>query len=78
MEPKRREKIWNIRYDGENVEQRTAAERLCAELKLSQTIAKLLCNRGYTTPEAANRFLKNEESVSISDNNIDAVFFGNN
>lgn len=63
MEPKRREKIWNIRYDGENVEQRTAAERLCAELKLSQTIAKLLCNRGYTTPEAANRFLKNEESV---------------
>lgn len=63
MELKRREKIWSIRYDEGNVNQRTAAERLCDELNISPTIAKLLCNRGYATPEAANRFLKNEESV---------------
>lgn len=63
MELKRREKIWSIRYDEGSIDQCTAAERLCDELSISPTIAKLLCNRGYATPEAANRFLKNEESV---------------
>ena len=63
MELKRREKIWSIRYDEGSTDQRTAAERLCDELNISPTIAKLLCNRGYATPEAANRFLKNEESI---------------
>lgn len=63
MELKKRDRIWNIKFDDQNIEQRTAAERLCDELNVSSTIAKLLCNRGYDTPETANRFLKNEESV---------------
>ncbi|MBQ9080466.1 MAG: single-stranded-DNA-specific exonuclease RecJ [Clostridia bacterium] len=63
MELKKREKIWDIRYDEKNEEQRAAAERLCRELDVSETIAKLLCNRGYTEPEQADRFLKNEENI---------------
>ncbi len=63
MEPKKREKIWNIRYDEGNAEHCAAVDELCRELNISPTVAKLLCNRGYDTPEAADRFLKNEESL---------------
>ena len=60
MEPQKREKIWHIRYDEH---QHADAARLCAELGISETIAKLLCNRGYNDPRDAERFLKNEESI---------------
>lgn len=60
MEPQKREKIWHIRYDEH---QHADAARLCSELGISETIAKLLCNRGYNDPRDAERFLKNEESI---------------
>ena len=63
MEPQKREKIWHIRYDEQSEKQRIDAERLCAELGISETIAKLLCNRGYNDTQKADTFLKNEESV---------------
>lgn len=63
MELKKRQRIWNIRYDEKNAEHCAAADELCRELNISPIIARLLCNRGYATPEAANRFLKNEESI---------------
>lgn len=63
MDLKKRDKVWNIRYDDENAEQRTIADNLCKTLKVSDVIVKLLCNRGYVSPEQADRFLKNEESI---------------
>lgn len=60
MEPKKRNKIWHIRYDDKDD---AAVKQLCRELNVSETIAKLLCNRGYGDVASAESFLKNEESV---------------
>lgn len=63
MEPKKRQKIWNIKYDESNSEHCAAADELCRTLKISPIISKLLCNRGYDTPDKADIFLKNAESI---------------
>lgn len=63
MEPQKRDKIWHIRYDEQNEQQCADAESLRAKLGVSETIAKLLCNRGYNDPQKAESFLKNEESI---------------
>ncbi len=63
MEPKKREKIWNIRYVPGDAGKDSALKGISAELGISGTLAALLYNRGYTTPKMAGSFLKNEESV---------------
>ena len=63
MDLKKRDKVWNIRYDDGNDEQCAIADNLRKALNVSDVIAKLLCNRGYVSPEQADKFLKNEESI---------------
>lgn len=63
MEPQKRDKIWHIRYDEQDAHKREAVKRLCGELSISETVAKLLCNRGYEDPRQAESFLKNEENI---------------
>lgn len=52
-----RERIWSLLYTAGDRERDAAITRLGAELNISPVTAKLLCNRGYTTPEAAKLFL---------------------
>lgn len=61
MKELRREKIWEIRYSG-NEEQRQAAQQMSEELGVSFLFAVLLYNRGYTNAESARRFLRFEET----------------
>lgn len=58
-----RERIWTLLSDTENPTYRTAAETLSRELGIRPLTARLLCNRGYTTPEAATLFMYNDERV---------------
>ena len=51
-----KEKIWSLRYV-ESAESREAVLRLAAELNISPICAKLIYNRGYTSPEAARGFI---------------------
>ena len=48
---------WRVLFDSENAEMKQTAMQLSAALNITQTTAKLLCLRGYRTPEEANRFL---------------------
>ncbi|HHT54092.1 MAG TPA: single-stranded-DNA-specific exonuclease RecJ [Clostridiales bacterium] len=60
---KGREKVWNIRYIPGDGERDREIDEISGSIGVSRTLAALLHNRGYTTPEAAERFLKNEESI---------------
>lgn len=63
MEPKKRDKIWNIRHAaGDEARERAIAE-ISGALDVSRYLAILLYNRGYTDPDTAGRFLRNEESL---------------
>ena len=61
MKELRRQKIWEIRYNG-NEDQRQAARQMSEELGVSFLFAVLLYNRGYTNVESARRFLRFEET----------------
>ncbi len=63
MEKKIREKIWNIRYVPGDAERDNQIKLISDKLGISEILGALLHSRGYTTPPAAERFLKNEESV---------------
>lgn len=61
MRETKRQKIWDIRYDG-NEDAREAIEGISRELGVSFLFAVLLYNRGYTDAESARRFLRFEET----------------
>ncbi len=61
MRELRRQKIWEIRYGG-NEDQRQAAKQMSEELGVSFLFAVLLYNRGYTNADSARRFLRFEET----------------
>ncbi len=58
-----RERIWTLLCDIENQTYRSATETLIRELGITPLTARLLCNRGYTSPETAELFLHNDERV---------------
>ncbi|HOA85334.1 MAG TPA: hypothetical protein PKN17_04825, partial [Bacillota bacterium] len=60
---KERDKVWNIRYVPGDGERDREISEIADGMGVSRTLAVLLHNRGYTTPEAARRFLRNEESI---------------
>lgn len=60
MEKRRRK--WTVRYPAHDAEADRQTAELAAELGCSVTAAKLLWNRDLKTAEAANRFLRLEET----------------
>lgn len=60
MEKRRRK--WTVRYPAHDAEADRQTAELVAELGCSTTAAKLLWNRDLKTAEAANRFLRLEET----------------
>ncbi len=60
MEKRRRK--WTVRYPAHDAEADRQTAELAAELGCSATVAKLLWNRDLKTAEAANRFLRLEET----------------
>ena len=60
MEKRRRK--WTVRYPAHDAEADRQTAELAAELGCSATAAKLLWNRDLRTAEAANRFLRLEET----------------
>ena len=60
MEKRRRK--WTVRYPAHDAEADRQTAELAAELGCSTTAAKLLWNRDLKTAEAANRFLRLEET----------------
>lgn len=52
-----RERIWSLLYTPGDGARDKAVSTLCAALHISPVTARLLCNRGYTTPEAARLFM---------------------
>ena len=60
MEKRRRK--WTVRYPAHDAEADRQTAELAAELGCSATAAKLLWNRDLKTAEAANRFLRLEET----------------
>ncbi|MBQ3508182.1 MAG: single-stranded-DNA-specific exonuclease RecJ [Clostridia bacterium] len=58
-----RERIWTLLCDMKNEIYRSSIEALTRELGITPLTARLLCNRGYTTPETAELFLRNDERV---------------
>ncbi len=62
-EIKQRDKIWNIQYREGDIAADAATKATAAELGLSETIARLLYNRGYKNAQDAAGFLRNEDAV---------------
>ena len=58
---KKREKIWNTLFCS-STDSDAAVESICNVNKMSPITAKLLYNRGYTSPELVKKFLCNETS----------------
>lgn len=58
----KREKIWNTLYHGSEVAD-SAVRSICESENLSHVTAKLLYNRGYTTPQMVKKFLGNETTI---------------
>ena len=65
-EQKNREKQWNLLFSGEDPQQNAAVERLCREMGISKTMARLLCVRGYNDAAAVTSFLHQDE-LSLHD-----------
>lgn len=61
MREMKRQKIWDVRYDG-NEEARREIEKMSCELGVSFLFAVLLYNRGYRDADSARRFLRFEET----------------
>lgn len=57
------EKNWNILFTETDKEKTDAAKRIARFLGVSETLAKLIYNRGYLTPESARDFICLEDSV---------------
>ena len=57
MEPSAQQSKWRVLFDSANAELNLAVSHLSSSLKITSTTAKLLCLRGYSTPETAQRFL---------------------
>ncbi|MBR2371208.1 MAG: single-stranded-DNA-specific exonuclease RecJ [Clostridia bacterium] len=57
------EKIWDVRYSQDLTDADSAISIISDTLKVSRIFATLLYNRGYTTPTAAERFLKFEDDL---------------
>lgn len=58
------EKVWHLRYpEGGEGDSEEEIKALSAALGLSYITAKILYIRGYKTPEAAERFLKNDDAM---------------
>ncbi len=62
MKEIKREKIWERKYVSGDTERDAAITDISRTLGVSFLFAVLLYNRGYTTPEAARRFLRFEET----------------
>ena len=62
MKQIKREKIWERKYVSGNSERDLAITEISTALGVSFLFAVLLYNRGYTTPEAAEKFLRFEET----------------
>ncbi len=62
MKEIKRQKIWEQKYVFGDIDRDAAVEDIARTLGTSKLFAVLLYNRGYTTPEAAGRFLRFEES----------------
>ena len=58
-----RERIWSLPAGWDDPIQNTAAEALREALGVTPLTARLLCNRGYTDPAAAEIFFGNDERV---------------
>lgn len=63
MKPQKRDKVWNVKYIPGDVKRDGEVETLKNGLGVSSNLARLLHNRGYSTPDAADRFLRNEDSI---------------
>ena len=60
---KKKSKLWSVLYQNDGGEKDATVKELSEKLQISEICAKLLINRGYTTPKEAESFLKNETSV---------------
>ena len=58
-----RERIWSLLYIPGDRGKDQAIDALSAELHISPVTARLLCNRGYATAEAARRFMSCDDQV---------------
>ena len=61
--PLRRERIWSLTAEKEPHIDPAAVNALCESLGVTPLTARLLCNRGYTNPAAAELFFGNDERV---------------
>lgn len=59
--PFQREQIWSLLDPGDNAERAAEIARLRDALGITEVTARLLCNRGYTTPQEAELFLGKDE-----------------
>ncbi len=62
MKDIKKRKRWSLRYTEGNTDDALAVRDLVSSLAVSSTMAKLLCTRGYKTPDAVRAFLQQEES----------------
>ena len=60
MKPQKRDKIWNIKYISGDKEKDGEVDALKNRLGVSDKLAILLHNRGYSTAESAERFLRSD------------------
>lgn len=58
-----KDKIWDVKYPQGNADADCAIRTIAEQLKVSGIFATLLYNRGYQTPDAAERFLKFEDDL---------------
>ncbi len=58
-----RQKCWRLRYPPDVAVSEAELAALADSLGLRPLTAKLLANRGYTTPEAATAFIRNETTL---------------
>ena len=61
--PLRRERIWSLTAEKDSHIDSDVIRRLCDGLGVTPLTARLLCNRGYTDPVAAELFFGNDERV---------------
>ncbi len=58
-----RERVWTVLCEQNNGEREEVIEALSRALGVTKLTARILAERGYTTPEAAELFLGNDERV---------------
>ncbi len=60
---KKKTKVWSVLYQNDCGEKDATVRALAEALDVSEICAKLLVNRGYSTPKEAKAFLENETTV---------------